>query len=183
MGRLIYSGLISLDGYLNDADGRFDWAMPDEEVHEAVNDLARPITTWLLGRRMFEVMSYWEGVDVTGEPPAIVDFANIWAATDKVVFSRTLPAIGTARTTLQREFDPEAVRAFKADGGDLSVGGAGFAARAIHAGLVDELQIFTSPVMVGGGTRFLPDGGRLDLTLLEERRFGNGVVLTRYGVS
>jgi len=183
MGRLIYSGLISLDGYLNDADGTFDWAMPDEEVHAAVNDLARPIATWLLGRRMFEVMSYWEGVDVTGEPPAIVDFARIWAATDKVVFSRTLPEIGTARTTLQREFDPEVARALKADGGDLSVGGAGLAARAIHAGLVDELQIFTSPVVVGGGTRFLPDGARLDLTLLEERRFGNGVVLTRYGVS
>jgi len=184
VGRLIYGAIASLDGYVADADGGFDWAAPDEEVHAFVNELQRAAGTQLLGRRMYDVLAVWETMD-TGpdQAPVIRDFAEIWRAADKVVYSRTLRAVSTARTRLERDFDPEAVRALKRDADrDLTVGGPGLAAEALRAGLVDEVHLFLSPVVVGGGTRALPDGVRLDLELLDERRFGNGVVHLAYRV-
>lgn len=185
MGRLRYGGLVSLDGYLTDAEGDFDWAAPDAEVHACVNDLERPVGTYLYGRRMYEVMRYWEtepsGADAH---PAERDYAELWRKAAKVVFSRTLDAATTARTRLERNFDPGFVRALKrSSASDLSIGGAGIAAAALRAGLIDELAMFVNPVVVGGGTRFLPRDLRLGLRLLEERRFGNGVVLLRYAVA
>ena len=171
---LVYSAITSLDGYVADADGRFDWSAPDEEVHAFVNDLERPVGTWLLGRRMYEFMVPWEKID--DPEPVMRDFAQIWRAADKVVYSRTLAEPSTARTRIEREFDPEAVRRME---GELSIGGPELAAHAIRAGLVDELRLFVSPVVVGGGTPALPDV-RWDLELVEERRFGNGVVYVRY---
>jgi dihydrofolate reductase len=184
MGKLIYSAITSLDGYVADADGGFDWAAPDDEVHAFVNELQRPVGTQLLGRRMYDVLAVWETIDTGPEQaPVIRDFAEIWLASDKVVYSRTLEAVPTARTRLERGFDPEAVRALKGDADqDLTVGGPGLAAEALRAGLVDEIHLFLSPVVVGGGTRALPDGVRLDLELLDERRFGNGVVHLAYRV-
>jgi dihydrofolate reductase len=184
MGKLIYSALTSLDGYVADADGGFDWAAPDDEVHAFVNKLQRPVGTQLLGRRMYDVLAVWETIDTGPEQaPVIRDFAEIWRASDKVVYSRTLEAVSTARTRLERGFDPEAVRAMKGDADrDLTVGGPGLAEEALRAGLVDEIHLFLSPVVVGGGTRALPDGVRLDLELLDERRFGNGVVHLAYRV-
>lgn len=181
MAKLIYTAIASLDGYVADEEGKFDWAKPDEEVHSFVNELSRPIGTYLLGRRMFEVLVYWETIDLTGQPPFILDFAAIWQAADKIVYSRTLETVSSARTRIEREFDPEAVRRLKASaGGDLSVGGPELAAQAFKAGLVDECHLFLSPIVVGGGKRSLPDNVRLELELLEERRFGNGVVHLRY---
>jgi dihydrofolate reductase len=184
VGRLIYGAIASLDGYVADADGNFDWAAPDDEVHAFVNELQRAAGTQLLGRRMYDVLAVWETVD-TGpdQAPVIRQFADIWRATDKVVYSRTLESVSTARTRLERDFDPEAVRALKADADrDLTVGGPGLAEQALRAGLVDEVHLFLSPVVVGGGTRALPDGVRLDLTLVDEHRFGNGVVHVGYRV-
>jgi dihydrofolate reductase len=179
MGELMYSAIASLDGYVADADGRFEWSAPDEEVHAFVNDLERPVGTFLLGRRLYEVLVAWETID--DPAPAMRDFAQIWRAADKVVYSRTLEAPSSARTRIEREFDPEAVRRMKAETpGELSVGGPELAAHAIRAGLVDELRLFLSPVVVGGGTPALPDGVRWPLELVEERRFGNGVVYARY---
>jgi dihydrofolate reductase len=181
MAKLIYSALTSLDGYIADEHGSFDWAMPDEEVHAYVNDLTRPVGTHLYGRRMYETMVAWETLDLTGEPPVMQDFARIWRAADKVVYSRTLETASSARTRIERDFDPEAVRRLKAAAGsDLVVGGAGLAAHAFKAGLVDECHLYLAPVIVGGGTQSLPDKVRLDLELLDERRFGNGVVHLRY---
>jgi dihydrofolate reductase len=184
MGRLIYSGLVSLDGYLVDAEGNFDWAAPDREVHAAVNELERPIGTYLYGRRMYEVMRYWETEPTAGDAdPAELDYAQLWRQADKVVFSRTLDEAPTSRTRLERRFDAGLVGDLKRSSPkDLSIGGAGIAAAALRAGLVDELRLFVSPVLVGGGTRFLPDGVRVDLELVAERRFGNGVVLVQYAV-
>ncbi|HMJ34375.1 MAG TPA: dihydrofolate reductase family protein [Baekduia sp.] len=180
-GRLIFSAISSLDGYVADADGKFDWSVPDEEVHAFVNDLERPIGTYLYGRRMYDVLVAWETID--DPTPVARDFAQIWRAADKVVYSRTLEAPCSARTRIEPEFDPDAVRALKAAAGrDLSVGGPELAAEALRAGLVDELQLFLSPVVVGGGTRALPEGMRLGLALRAERRFGNGVVFLRYDV-
>ena len=182
MAKLIYSALASLDGYVADVDGKFDWAMPDEEVHAFVNDLARPVGTHLLGRRMYEVMVYWETIDPTGQPPTIRDFAEIWHAADKIVYSRTLKTVSSARTRLERDFDPDAVRELKAAADrDLGVGGPELAAQALRAGLVDECHLCLSPVVVGGGNQALPDD-RIDLELLDERRFGNGTVFLRYRV-
>ena len=182
MAKLIYSGLMSLDGYIADRDGNFDWAEPDAEVHSFVNDLQRPAGTYLLGRRMYEVLTWREHPENLGEMPGYIrDYADLWKASDKVVFSRTLKDVTTARTRVEREFSADAVRRLKADAGrDLAVGGADLAASAIRAGLVDEFQMFLSPVAVGGGKRFLPDDVRLPLELLEERRFGNGTVFLRY---
>ena len=181
MAELIYSALASLDGYVADEGGKFDWAEPDEEVHGFVNDLSRRVGTFLLGRRMYEVLSAWEAIDLTGEPAAIRDFAEIWRAADKIVYSRTLETAATARTRLERDFDPDAVRELKASAErDLSVAGPELAAHAFRAGLVDECHLFLSPILVGGGTRSLPDGVRLELDLVEERRFGNGAVYLRY---
>jgi dihydrofolate reductase len=183
MAKLIYSAIASLDGYVADEDGNFDWAAPDEEVHAFVNDLERPVGTYLYGRRMYETMAVWETMPVDDEPPAIRDFAEIWRAADKVVYSRTLAAVSSARTRIERDFDAGAVREMKVRSPhDISVGGPELAAQAIRAGLVDELQLFLVPVLVGGSKHSLPTTTRLDLDLREERRFGNGVVYLLYAV-
>ena len=182
MAKLIYSAIASLDGYVADEDGNFDWAEPDEEVHRFVNDLERRVGTYLYGRRMYEVMVYWETASTQADQrPVSRDYAEVWQSADKVVYSRTLEGVSSARTRIERGFDPEAVRQLKAAAGaDLSVGGPGLAAEALKAGLVDELHLFLSPVVVGGGNRALPDDVRLRLELLDERRFGNGVVHLHY---
>ncbi len=184
MARLIYSAIASLDGFTADVNGDFDWAAPDEEVHAFVNDEERSVGTYLYGRRMYETMVYWETAPTTGDHPAVVhDYARIWQAADKVVYSSTLETVASARTRLEREFDVDAVRGLKeAAGRDLTIGGPGLAAHALAAGLVDECRLFLNPVVVGGGTRALPDGLHAELELLDERRFGNGVVYLRYRV-
>ena len=183
MAKLIYSAITSLDGYIEDEDGAFDWAAPDEEVHAFVNDLVRPIGTYLDGRRMYDTMAVWETMPVADAPPAAQDFAAIWRAADKVVYSTTLTSVASARTRLERTFDPDAVRVRKAAAArDLAVGGPALAARAIRAGLVDECQLFVAPVVVGGGKPALPDHVRLRLALLDTRRFASGVVHLRYAV-
>jgi dihydrofolate reductase len=181
MAKLIYSALASLDGYVADTDGKWEWAEPDEEVHAFVNDLSRPVGTFLSGRGMYEVLVAWETMDVAGEPPAIKDFAEIWRAADKIVFSRTLDSVSSARTRLEREFDPEAVQRLKDEADrDLAIGGPRLAGQAIAAGLVDEYHFFLAPAIVGGGKRMLPDDVRLDLELRDERRFESGFVFLRY---
>jgi dihydrofolate reductase len=184
MAKLIYSAISSLDGYVADEDGNFDWGEPDEEVHAFVNDLARPVGTYLYGRRMYEVMLAWETMNLAGQPPFIQDFAEIWRAADKIVYSKTLETESSARTRIERAFDPEAVRQLKAAAGrDLAVGGPELAAQAFEAGLVDECHLFLAPIVVGGGTQSLPDDVRLQLELLDERRFGNGMVHLRYRIT
>jgi len=182
MAKLIYSAITSLDGYVADEDGNFDWAAPDEEVHAFVNDLERPVGIYLYGRRIYEVMVAWETMD-TGpdQTPVMRDFAEIWRAANKIVYSRTLETVSSAKTRIERDFDPEAVQQMKARAGrDISVGGPELAAQAIKAGLVDEWHLFVSPIVVGGGKQSLPDNVRLKLDLLDERRFGNGVVHLHY---
>jgi dihydrofolate reductase len=184
MAKLIYSAITSLDGYVADEEGNFDWAEPDEEVHRFVNDLERPVGTYLYGRRMYEAMVLWETAGGADQPPYVRDFAEIWRAADKIVYSKTLRTVSSARTRIERELAPEAVRRLKATAArDLTVGGAGLAAQALEAGLVDELHLFVAPVVVGGGASALPAGVRLDLELLDERRFANGVVHLRYRVA
>jgi dihydrofolate reductase len=181
VAKLIYSAIASLDGYVADKEGKFDWAAPDEEVHRAANDLERPVGTHLYGRRMYEVMVYWETITLADEPPVIRDYAEIWQAADKVVYSKTLKTPSSARTRIERDFDPEAVRQMKSSSErDLSVGGPELAAHAIKAGLVDECHLFLTPILVGGGTPSLPDNVRVELELLDERRFRGGVVYLRY---
>jgi dihydrofolate reductase len=181
MAKLMYSSIASLDGYVADQDGNFDWAEPDEEVHTFVNDLQRSVGTYLYGRRLYEVMVAWETMNLAGQPPFIHDFAGIWQAADKIVFSRTLETVSSARTQIERDFDPEVVRQIKAAAGrDITVGGPELAAQAFKASLVDECQLFVAPIVVGGGKQSLPDDVRLKLELLDERRFGNGVVYLRY---
>ena len=185
MGKLLYSAIASLDGYVADENGSFDWAAPDEEVHRFVNHMERPIGRYLLGRRMYEVMRFWDSPQATADQPDVmVEFASIWRAAEKVVFSRTLPVVSTGKTRLEREFDAESVRQLKAtDRRDLTIGGPELAAIALRTGLVDELQLYLTPVVVGGGKRALPDGMRLDLRLLDERRFRSGVVYLRYRIT
>jgi dihydrofolate reductase len=181
MARLIFSMTQSLDGYIADEAGRFDWTEPDGEVHDFVNDLLRGVGTYLFGRRLYEVMVVWETLSLDDQPRQTAEYAEIWRATDKVVYSKTLPAPSSARTRIERAFDPEAVRRMKAEADrDLEVGGPGLAAHAFRAGLVDEIHLFVVPVVVGGGTRALPEGARFDLELVDERRFGNGTVYLRY---
>ena len=182
MAKLIYSGITSLDGYVADDDGNFDWSVPDEELHTFVNDLERPIGTYLYGRRMYEVMVYWETITTLADQPAFVrDFTDIWQAADKIVYSTTLETVSSARTRIERDFDPDAVRQMKAAvGRDITVGGPDLAAQAIKAGLVDECHLFITPIVVGGGKHFLPNNVRQKLELLDERRFGNGVVHLHY---
>jgi dihydrofolate reductase len=182
VAKLIYSAITSLDGYIEDAHGSFDWAEPDDEVHTFVNDLERPIGTYLYGRRMYETMAGWETDPTPAEQsPAMRDFAQMWQAADKVVYSTTLEKASTARTRIERTFDPGAVREMMASAErDLTVGGAAIAAHAFRAGLVDESHLFLTPIIVGGGKRALPDNVRVELELLDERRFGNGVVFLRY---
>jgi len=183
MGDLFFSMTASLDGYIADEEGRFDWAEPDAEVHAFINDLHRDVGTYLFGRRAYEVMTVWETLPLEGESPYMRDYAEIWRATDKVVYSTTLEDVSTSRTRLERSFDAEQVREMKRSAArDLNVGGAGLAAEALRAGLMDELRLFVSPVLVGGGTRALPDDVRLGLELLDERRFGNGTMYLRYRV-
>jgi dihydrofolate reductase len=182
MASLIYSTIASLDGYIEDADGKFGWARPDEEVHAFINDLERSVGTHLLGRRMYETLMYWEDPPSLDEEPACIkEYAEIWQAADKIVYSRTLESAPTRRTRIERDFDPEAVRRLKSQAdGDLSVGGPGLAAEAIRAGLVDEYQMFVVPIVVGAGKHALPHDVRVELQLLDERRFGNGTAFLRY---
>ncbi len=181
MAKLIYSVSMSLDGYIEDADGNFDWAAPDEQVHAFVNDTVRPVGTFLFGRQMYEVMQVWDSPEEFATDSAeMMEFAHLWSAADKIVYSTTLAEPTTARTTVQPVFDPDAVRELKATSQrDLGIGGPGLAAHAIAAGLVDEYHLFVVPVVVGGGKSALPDV-RLDLELVEEHRFVNGTVFLRY---
>jgi dihydrofolate reductase len=178
MAKLTYAAIASLDGYVEDEEGKFDWAMPDEEVHAFVNDLERAIGTYLYGRRMYETMVFWETASTQAdEPPVFLDYAEIWRTAEKVVYSRTLQTTSSARTRIEREFDPDAVRRLKESSrADIAVGGAELAGQAIGAGLVDECHLFLFPVVVGGGKRALPDDVRARLELLDERRFRSGVV-------
>jgi dihydrofolate reductase len=177
--KLVYGAITSLDGYVADADGNFDWSAPDEEVHAFVNDRERTIGTYLLGRKMYDVLKVWETMD--DDSPITKDFAQIWRAKDKVVFSKTLDEVPTTRTRIEREFVPDAVRSLKASSDrDLSVGGPHLAAEAIRAGLVDEFHQYLNPVVVGNGNHWLPDDVHLELELLDEHRFANGVVYLRY---
>ena len=184
MARLIYAAIASLDGYVADEQGNFDVLAPDAEVHAFVNDLERPVGTHLYGRRMYEVMVWWETMETAGEPDVIRDFAEIWWAADKIVYSRTLEAVASERTRIEREFEPETVREMKAmTERDITIGGPELAGQALAAGLVDECHLFLAPVLMGGGTRALPDGLRLQMELLDERRFGSGVVHLHYRVA
>src|SRR3954453_563158 len=184
MGKLIYAANTSLDGYLEDETGSFGWSVPDEEGHAFWNDHERQIGTSLYGRRMYETMSVWETDDWLATEPAVVrEYAQIWRDADKVVYSTTLEAVSTARTRIERQFDPEAVRRLKeASGSDLSIGGAAIGAEACRHGLVDECVLLLCPVAVGGGKPALPQGVRVDLELLDLRRFGNGVIHVRHAV-
>jgi dihydrofolate reductase len=184
VGQLIYSAIASLDGYIEDASGSFEWAAPDEEVHGFVNDLERSVGTHLLGRRMYETMVFWETVDTTDEPAVMEDFAQIWQAADKIVYSRSLQTPTSRRTRIERSFEPAAVSRLKASSaGDISIGGAELAGQAFAAGLIDEYRAFLRPIAVGGGKPALPRGVRVPLELLEERRFASGVVYLRYKVT
>jgi dihydrofolate reductase len=179
MARLIYSAIASLDGYIVDEQGKFDWAAPDQEVHAFVNDLERPVGTYLYGRRMYETMVYWE----TDDDQAAVarDYAEIWRAAEKVVYSRTLPTVSSERTRIEREFDAAAIKRLKESArSDISIGGAELAGQAIAEGLVDECHLVLVPVLVGGGKRALPAGVHAELELLDERRFRSGVVYLHY---
>ena len=182
MASLIYGSLVSLDGCVADESGKFDWAVPDEEVHAFINELERSIGTHLYGRKLYETMAAWETPEVIPDPtPAIQEYAQIWATTDKIVYSSSLADVSTARTTLVRAFNPADVRRLKEQSNrDLSIGGPTLAAHALRAGLVDEVQVYVAPIIVGGGTPFLPDGIRLSLELQDERRFGNGMVFLRF---
>ena len=182
MARLIFTTIASVDGYVNDASGGFDWAAPDPEVHAFVNDLERDVGTYLCGRRLYETMAYWDTAPTDGLEVGH-DYARIWQAADKVVYSRTLEAVSSERTTLERAFEPAAVARFVASAErDVSIGGATLAAEALRAGIVDELRLLTVPAVVGGGTRSLPDGIRLDLDLQGHRRFAGGTTYARYAV-
>lgn len=182
MAQLTCTGIMSLDGYVADASGSFEWSFPDEEVHAFVGDLERPAGTHLLGRRLYEVMRFWDDPALLDDPSAVMsDYARVWRDADKIVFSTTLADLDAPRTRIERAFDPRAVRELvdRTDR-EVTIGGPTLAAQALAAGIVDELRLFVHPVMVGGGTSFFPAGVRLDLELLDERRFRSGVVYTRY---
>jgi len=184
MAKLIYSAIASLDGFVADEQGNFDWAAPSEEVHAFVNELERPVGTYLYGRRMYKTMAVWDTLPLTGEPQVIRDFAEIWRAADKVVYSRTLAGVSTARTQLERELDPGAVRRMKDEAErDIGVGGPELAGQAMEAGLVDELQLFLKPVIVGGSKHSLPTTALVQLELIDQRRFADGTVFLRYRVA
>lgn len=185
MAKLIYSAIGSLDGYVEDAEGKFDWAKPDEEVHEFVNDLERRVGTYLYGRGMYETMVYWESAPTRDTGPRLpAEYARIWKQAEKIVYSTTLDVVRSARTRLEREFDPEAIRQLKLGADrDITVGGSGLAAQAIRAGLVDEYHYFVNPVVVGGGKRWLPGDVRLNLDFVQGRRFASGVIYLRYAAA
>ena len=182
MAKLIYSMISSLDGNITDEEGNFDWATPDDQVHAFINDLEGPVGTYLYGRRMYETMVGWETAGSQPDrPPVMLDFAEIWQAADKIVYSRTQDTVSSARTRIERDFDPEVVRQLKASAErDMTIGGPGLAAYALRAGLVDECHVFVTPILVGGGTRVFPDHIRTELELVDERSFGNGMVFLRY---
>ncbi|HET7122009.1 MAG TPA: dihydrofolate reductase family protein [Solirubrobacterales bacterium] len=182
MAALVYSAIASLDGYVADRGGDFGWAAPDEEVHSFVNELERPIGTYLFGRRMYEVMEVWESDEILdGQPPCMREYAEIWRAAEKVVYSTRLQAVATGRTRLEREFDPAAIREMKDSAPhDISIGGPALAGQALAAGLVDECHLLLNPVVVGGGKSAFPINGQIDLELLDQRRFGNGTVYLHY---
>jgi dihydrofolate reductase len=182
MARLIYSAISSLDGYIEDMDGSFDWAAPDEEVHRFINNLERTVGTHLYGRRMYETLMVWEtDPNLAADSPITRDFAEIWQAANKIVYSRTLQAASTRKTQLERSFDPEAIRQLKKTvEQDILIGGPELAAHAFRAGLIDECHLFLTPIIVGAGKQSLPANVRLELELLDERRFGDGVVFLRY---
>lgn len=181
MTYLIYSALMSLDGYIEDENGNFDWAMPDAELHSFINDLEQPIRTHLYGRRMYETMAVWQTIDGPDVSTVEAEFATGWRGIDKVVYSRTLEAVSTPRTRLEREFEPGAVRRMKEDAdGDISIGGPDLAQHAFQTGLVDEIYLFTFPVIIGGGKPALPHGVRIELQLLTKRRFPNDVIYSHY---
>lgn len=182
MAKLIYASIASLDGYIEDETGKFDWAVPDEEVHAFINDLERPVGTYLYGRRMYETMVVWEtDHTLADQSPLMRDFAEIWQAADKIVYSRTLERVSTGRTRIERNLDPKAVQHMKTSQvRDITVAGPDLAAQAFKAGLVDECHLFLVPIVVGGGKQSLPNHVRLNLELLDERRFGNGMVYLRY---
>jgi dihydrofolate reductase len=184
MGRLISTAMTSLDGYVADENGNFDWTTPDSDVHVFINDLERPIGTYLYGRRVYDAMVYWETAPTDPDQPAVVrDYTELWLAAEKIVYSTTLAAPRSARTRIERTFDPDAVRRLKnATDRDLSIGGPGLAGHALRAGLVDEIRLFVCPVIVGGGRPFLPSGLRQGLDLVDERRFNSGVVYLAYRV-
>jgi dihydrofolate reductase len=185
MARLIYSAITSADGYVEDAGGSFDWAAPDEELLSFVNDLERPVGTYLYGRRMYETMLYWETADsVPGQQSFVREFTGIWQSAGKIVFSKRLESVSSARTRIERNFDPDMIRQLKsATEHDMTVGGADLAGQAIKAGLVDELQLMLVPIVVGGGKRALPNGVRSDLELLDTQRFASGAVYLRYAAN
>ncbi len=184
MARLLYMAITSLDGYVADEKGNYDWAMPDDEVFGFVNDFERPVGTYLYGRRLYQEMTGWETAHTqAGQSSLVLDFARIWQAADKIVYSGSLETVSTARTRLERDFDPGSVRQVKARAArDITVGGPALAAEAIKAGLVDECHLIICPVVVGGGKKALPGGVRLQLQLLDERRFSGGVVHLRYRI-
>jgi dihydrofolate reductase len=184
MAKLIYFAISSLDGYVADESGNFDWAAPDDEVHTFINLLERDVATYLYGRHMYEVMAAWETLDLTDQPAHMRDFAEIWRNAEKIVYSSTLEAATSDKTRIERNFDADVVRTMKRQSDrDITIGGPTLAAHAFKARLVDECHLFIAPAMVGGGLRSLPDGIRLDLQLLDERRFGNGMVFLRYRAS
>jgi dihydrofolate reductase len=184
MPKLIYQAIASLDGYVEDKAGNFDWAAPDGEVHAFVNDLERPIGTYLYGRRMYGTMVFWETVSAGTERAVIRDYAEIWRAAEKIVYSRSLETVASARTRIERDLDPDSVRRLKETSNtDITIGGAELAGQALALGLVDECHLFLWPIVVGGGKRALPDEFRAQLELLDERRFANGVIYLRYRVS
>jgi dihydrofolate reductase len=184
MAKLIYPAITSLDGYVADRDGNFDWATPDEEVHAFVNELTRPVGTFLFGRRMYEVMATWEHLDGDEQPAFVREFAELWQSSDKIVFSRTLETLLSSRTRIEKEFRPERIRRMKAKARrDITVGGPELAAEAFRSGLVDECQLLVMPVLIGGGTRTFPDDLRLELELLDERCFESGAVYLHYRAS
>lgn len=182
MAHLIYSAISSLDGYTADVNGNFDWAAPDEEVHIFINNLERSAGTYLYGRRMYETMMAWEtDADLAADSPITRDFAEIWQAADKIVYSSTLQAVPTRKTRIERNFNPEAIRQLKkAAGRDILIGGPELAAHAFRSGLIDECHLFLTPILVGGGKKSLPDSVRVELKLLDEHHFGNGVVFLHY---
>src|SRR2546430_11401997 len=184
VAKLMYVSNVSLDGYIEDEHGSFDWTAPDDELFAFITDLVRPVGTYLYGRRLYETMAVWEpDPTLAAQSELMADFANVWQAADKIVYSTTLDAVSTASTRLERRFDPDSVRDMKTSAaGDLTVGGATLAAYAFNAGLVDECQLFIHPVVVGEGKPAFPRDARIQLELLEERRFANGVVNLRYRI-
>ncbi len=184
MAKLIYVTNVSLDGYIEDANGSFEWTAPSDEFFSFITDIVRPVGTYLYGRRLYETMAVWEAdPSLAAQSELMADFANVWQAADKIVYSTTLPVVATTTTRLERNFDPDSVREMKASAAsDLTVGGSTLAAHAFNAGLVDECQLFIYPVIVGGGKPAFPSDARLQLDLLEEHLFGNGVVHLRYRI-